>query len=432
MPKHNVVMSKEPGYSDVLHLIKGDKRTTIIRMELRRRYGGVDLSGLAWKINVVNAAGEEDVFTPSSEVVVTETDIMVEWMPRGVATSHEGQTQYQLVGVGIDDDGEPMECWFAEKAIWVGEANEVEASEEQNESISALDELIITVQNDLPTVYAARDAAVAAADAANSAATNTPRISENGTWLIYDGRIGAYVDSEKTAIGKAGVGIASIAQTVMGMGGGAMNEWIITLTDGTKEYITLYNGENGEKGDPGEPGKKGDDGFSPRVELVSNTDSAITLKITNADGSYAVEIPKGMDDGTETELRGLIEALEKNKLNASDVVDSHEIKDSKKALSANQGVVIYDLAMSARSAAIDKSKVRISETDTEINLTVVQHDGSSKEVTIPKTPPAIDVPDDNGGIANITINGEGPDENGNFVINTLTDSEIAALEYFMT
>ena len=169
MPKYNVYMGKETGYSDVIHLIKGDKRTAIIRMAIKRRNNGVDLEGLAWKINVVNAAGQEDVYTPSA-VVKDDNGIFVEWMPKGIATAAEGYTRYQLVGLGNDAAGEQMECWFAEKRISVGPSFDAQISDEQEEAASALDEMIKTVQLELPTVYAARDAANAAAKAANDSA----------------------------------------------------------------------------------------------------------------------------------------------------------------------------------------------------------------------------------------------------------------------
>ena len=171
MPKHNVYMGKENGYSDVIHLIKGDKRTAIIRMAVKRRHSGVDLEGLAWKINVVNSVGQEDVYTPSA-VVKDDDGIYVEWMPKGIATAVEGYTKYQLVGLGTDDAGEQMECWFAEKRIRVGPSFDAQISDEQEEAVSALDEMIMTVQLELPTVYAARDAANDAAAAANASAAD--------------------------------------------------------------------------------------------------------------------------------------------------------------------------------------------------------------------------------------------------------------------
>lgn len=60
--------------------------------------------------------------------------------------------------------------------------------------------------------------------------------------------------------GLSGVGIESIDQTVVGLGGGAANTWEILLTDGRREKITLYNGENGIPGKTGAQGPKGETG----------------------------------------------------------------------------------------------------------------------------------------------------------------------------
>ena len=120
MPKQNIAVSKESGRSDVVHLIRGDQRTTIIRMNMKRWNDGVDLSGLEWKINVINAAKEEEVFSPSAGIEITDTDISVDWKPYGMATAHEGQTKYQLIGTGFDENGKPMECRFAPNIILVG------------------------------------------------------------------------------------------------------------------------------------------------------------------------------------------------------------------------------------------------------------------------------------------------------------------------
>ena len=82
--------------------------------------------------------------------------------------------------------------------------------------------------------------------------------------------------------GPAGVGIESIEQTVVGLGGGAVNTWQIQLTDGQKQNITLYNGDNGV------PGK---DGFSPTI-TANETDKEITLTVTDVNGTHTVSIPR--------------------------------------------------------------------------------------------------------------------------------------------
>lgn len=112
--------------------------------------------------------------------------------------------------------------------------------------------------------------------------------------------------------GKDGVGIESIFQTVIGMGSGAKNEWLITLTDGRTETITIYNGESGKPASIIPAGEtedeillqvtnagqapymlaipKGKNGFSPTIEVVEAYDK-ITLIITDVNGTKTVTIP---------------------------------------------------------------------------------------------------------------------------------------------
>lgn len=113
--------------------------------------------------------------------------------------------------------------------------------------------------------------------------------------------------------GKDGVGIESIFQTVIGMGSGAKNEWMITLTDGRIETLTIYNGESGrpasiipagetddeillEVVNAGQPSymlriPKGKNGFSPTID-VRETDTDIKLIIKDVNSEKTVTIPK--------------------------------------------------------------------------------------------------------------------------------------------
>lgn len=105
--------------------------------------------------------------------------------------------------------------------------------------------------------------------------------------------------------GPAGVGIASIDQTIAGLGGGAINEWEIRLTDGRKEKITLHNGGNGAPGKDGYtpvkgvdyfdgkdglPGKDGAPGVSPAASVKKNGDE-ITFTVKDATGTTSVSMP---------------------------------------------------------------------------------------------------------------------------------------------
>lgn len=191
--------------------------------------------------------------------------------------------------------------------------------------------------------------------------------AENGSKLVA--RRGSEVQElivKNGEPGPDGVGIESIFQTVIGMGSGAKNEWLITLTDGRTETITIYNGESGKPAS---------------IIPAGETEDEILLQVTNAgQAPYMLAIPKGKNGFSPT-----IEVVE-----------------------------AYDT---------------ISLIITDVNGT--------QTVTIPLIPPSIDVPDNEspgGGTATttITINGEGPDENGNFVVNTVSDVEIAQLSAALT
>lgn len=113
--------------------------------------------------------------------------------------------------------------------------------------------------------------------------------------------------------GKDGVGIESIFQTVIGMGSGARNEWMITLTDGRTETLTIYNGSDGKPAsiipagetddeillevvNAGQPSymlriPKGKNGFSPTID-ARETDTDIKLIIKDVNGEKTVTIPK--------------------------------------------------------------------------------------------------------------------------------------------
>lgn len=138
--------------------------------------------------------------------------------------------------------------------------------------------------------------------------------------------------------GIPGVGIESIDQTVVGLGGGAANTWEILLTDGRKEKITLYNGGNGvpgKDGIPGKdgrtpvknvdyfdgkdglPGKDGAPGFSPTVN-VKKTDDEVIITVNDVNGTTSTSIPSvgGGTGGAVASVNGKTGAVE---LSAEDV-----------------------------------------------------------------------------------------------------------------
>lgn len=89
--------------------------------------------------------------------------------------------------------------------------------------------------------------AESAAESAQNAAAFTPKLSENGTWLVWDFEKNAYIDSALSAVGTQG----------------EQGEKGETGEKGEKGE----QGEKGEKGDPGEQGEPGKNGavFTPSV-----------------------------------------------------------------------------------------------------------------------------------------------------------------------
>ena len=147
----------------IAHLVRGDSRTQIIRLEIDRYDGGVDLAGLAWCIKVVNAAGASDVF-PVDPVATDDQMLAIDWLVSGVATSVAGHTKVALEGAS-DADGEAVVWRSGVGLIHVREDLDAIPSED-DEQLTALQTLILHVRNELEGVVAAGQAAEkAAADA---------------------------------------------------------------------------------------------------------------------------------------------------------------------------------------------------------------------------------------------------------------------------
>lgn len=192
----------------------GDNRTQIVRFAVRRYDGGIDLSSLAWTIHVVNAEGNTDFSTPYGEVVVTDSQIKVDWLVRGVATAVVGKTQFSLKGTGQDSNGQALIWRSAPYILDVQDTPDVqEPSEEQEEQLSELDRLILYVDGELDNIIAAGEAARTAAEAAQSAANginnikvaaNTLEAGSQATVKISDGADGAKVITYGIPKGDAG------------------------------------------------------------------------------------------------------------------------------------------------------------------------------------------------------------------------------------
>lgn len=214
MSAYKIEAEKNTGQTLSFAAVRGDNRTQIVRFAVRRYDGGIDLSPLAWTIHVVNAEGNTDFSTPYGEVVVTDSQIKVDWLVRGVATAVVGKTQFSLKGTGQDSGGQTLIWRSAPYILDVQDTPDAqESSEEQEEQLSELDRLIVYVDGELNNVIAAGEAARSAAEAAQSAAdginnikvaANTLEAGSQATVKISDGADGAKVITYGIPKGDAG------------------------------------------------------------------------------------------------------------------------------------------------------------------------------------------------------------------------------------
>ncbi len=214
MSAYKIEAEKNTGQTLSFAAVRGDNRTQIVRFAVRRYDGGIDLSPLAWTIHVVNAEGNTDFSTPYGEVVVTDSQIKVDWLVRGVATAVVGKTQFSLKGTGQDSGGQTLIWRSAPYILDVQDTPDAqESSEEQEEQLSELDRLIVYVDGELNNVIAAGEAARSAAEAAQNAAdginnikvaANTLEAGSQATVEISDGADGAKVITYGIPKGDAG------------------------------------------------------------------------------------------------------------------------------------------------------------------------------------------------------------------------------------
>lgn len=186
MASTEIYAIKDTRVSPVIQLVRGDTRTHIVRFMVRREYGGVDLSTLAWKINIKNAKGETDIALPHGAPEVNDTHVVVDWLISGIAADAPGETVYMLKGVDETAEGQLVVWQSGKGVILVGDALDAEPSPEQGQSISQLDKLIIYAQAELPAVIAAGEAAAEAAKRANEAADRAENAGGSAGGLTVD------------------------------------------------------------------------------------------------------------------------------------------------------------------------------------------------------------------------------------------------------
>lgn len=235
MSAYKIEAAKSTGQALSFAAVRGDNRTQIVRFAVRRYDGGIDLSSLAWTIHMINSEGNTDFSTPYGEVVVTDSQIKVDWLVRGVATAVVGKTQFSLKGTGQDSSGQALIWRSAPYILDVQDTPDVqEPSEEQEEQLSELDRLILYVDGELDNIIAAGEAARTAAEAAQSAA--------NG------------INNIKVAANTLEAGSQATVQISDGVGG------VKVITYGIPRGDTGETGPQGPKGDTGETGPQGPKG----------------------------------------------------------------------------------------------------------------------------------------------------------------------------
>lgn len=193
-----VKMGKCGCVSPAIWLVQGDTRSHILTIRVPRMESGVDLKDLAWKINITNEAGVDDVDVPvMGSVVIDERTIAFDWLIHGVATAVPGKTIFSVEGVDETEDGKPI-IWRSSPAmIYIREKHDATPSEEVETELGELEKMIVYVNGELTNV-------IAAGEMARSAATHPPIIGDNGNWFLWDLEKEIYVDSGKNARGPKG------------------------------------------------------------------------------------------------------------------------------------------------------------------------------------------------------------------------------------
>lgn len=166
MAVKEVVLTKVPNSTAVVGLVRGDNRTQIIRFVIDRYEGGVDLSDLTWSVFAQNANNDTDYYALET-VQITDTDVIAEWLVRGIATSVPGDTKFELEGVSRGTETRVWQSGMRTLKIY----NDLNSQLAEEEDLTEVQKLILYVRHELPAVIEARDSANAGADNANKAAS---------------------------------------------------------------------------------------------------------------------------------------------------------------------------------------------------------------------------------------------------------------------
>lgn len=196
--------------------IHGDRRTQILRFDVNRFDGGVDLGGLRWVIKTTNALGKEDIFDPEA-VEIKERTISVDWLVDGSVTDATGIAGYELNGIDTAKDGQPVQWSGGLGSISVRAGKGPKFGE--TDGMTNIEKLILYVEGELQSVIEAGDAAAAAAERANRAADNIEDVA--GTIARADAaaqratQAAEAVEDLEGAVNRANAAAASVNNAVM-------------------------------------------------------------------------------------------------------------------------------------------------------------------------------------------------------------------------
>lgn len=116
-----------------------------------------------------------------------------------------------------------------------------------------LGDYYIEVRNDFEAAIVKADRAKDGKDGRDGQDAHSPRISENGTWLVWDVNAQSYIDTYDPARGESGENGLSPRISDDGY-------WEVYEGGGWSKTSTKAQGEKGEKGEPGADGAAGKDG----------------------------------------------------------------------------------------------------------------------------------------------------------------------------
>lgn len=222
MQRVTISADKSVPMSPMIRLMCGDTRTQIIRFVIPRLFGNVDLCDLEWSIKVVNSKGTSDVHSPYNEVQCSEDEIKIDWLVHGVATAAPGVTDFEVIGVNKDVEGQPIVWQSGIGKILVTECLNAEPSGGR-EQLTEIDEMILFVRGELTNVIEAGEAATDAARLANEAADRANKAAANagggGSGIVSvdiasSENLGVIRVGENLNIDENGVLSVDIAETV--------------------------------------------------------------------------------------------------------------------------------------------------------------------------------------------------------------------------